>query len=215
MSRERGQGVDEQTQRVVNQLAGLRAQRVRNPARATLADRRAFVKDPRSLARHLKLRADDTLGTHMELASDTAARLRKAMRDVAVAWRETVEISVRHPAVLVELRRGVLLVIVEHQAAKFALDRVLRAGAKSHFIRSCKASVSDVRVAVGKPPEPIVASRRRTRTLEEEQQEVQDYLDAGLISERQVSELIEAWGVALRRARMRDGGEVSESSTQK
>lgn len=190
-----------------NRLERLRHARQASPGEPTPRERRAFGADSGELKKRVQLRNDPSLGVMMRHGEADLKKRRRDLAAAASAWRDTVEMHLGLSATLVSLQRGTLTVAVENHAQKFALDRVLRAGTRSHFERNCRARISQIRVIVGKVPEPVGGSERRTRTRDEAENEIQELLDAGLITDADASKVLEAWAQAEQAAHTRDAAD--------
>lgn len=189
----------------VERLERLRKARRPSSAEPTPGERRRFGHDAGELKRRVQMRNDATLRTMLEQGEKDLKKRRKDLAAAANAWRDTVEMHLRFPATLIAYQKGVLTVVVANHAEKYELDRVLRAGTRSHFEKNCRARVSQIRVIVGKAPEPVVGADRRTRTRDEAETELQELLDAGQISESDAGDILEQWAQAEQDAQQRDG----------
>lgn len=185
----------------------LRARRVPEPGALSAGERKRLAHDPAELRRRVQLRTDPSLKTIMEQSVAGIKKQRRDLASAASAWRDTVEMHMRDlgfPITLMGVQRGVLLVVVANQAERFLVEGKLRGGAKKHFQSSCRASIGDIRIVIGKVPPPVVLQERQVRTRDEAEQEIQDHLDAGLIDQSQAAEMVEAWKTAELNAQRRD-----------
>jgi hypothetical protein len=190
----------------ISRIERLRKNRVPPKDEPTRRDRLAVGDRAGLLKQRVLLRTDQTLSTMMDLRRREMLNKKKNLSRAASAWRETVEPYLSFPAILLDIRKGVLIVLVENASQRFEMDRTLRGGRKKHFLQRCLAPVDDVKISVGPPPKAIVAQERRTRTIEEEDEELQDHLDRGLITEESAQEVRAAWDKARREADVRDAG---------
>ncbi len=190
----------------ISRIERLRKSRVPPENEPTARDRRMLGDRAGPLKQRVQLRNDKTLATMMDLRVRETLNRKKNLGRAAAAWRETVEPYLAFPAILLDIRKGVLVVLVENGSQRFELDRTLRGGRKKHFLQRCLAPVDDVKISVGPPPKPIVAQERRTRTLEEEDQEIQDHVDRGLLTPEAAQDMRAAWDAARREADVRDAG---------
>lgn len=196
--------MDEKRMQFVDSMKLERERRKADPGRPRLADIQAYRGNPAGLKRAMRLRSDTSLRTIMELGAADARKKQRDLRAIAAAWRETVALHLEFDAVLLGVRRQVLDVLVANQATKFRLDRLLRAGGKTHFISSCRAAIADVRIHTGGVPAVLARSERSTRTLDDLYTEIQQHLDAGLISDEQAADLESRLQTAVSLALRRD-----------
>jgi hypothetical protein len=196
--------MDAKDRESISRIERLRAQRVPPADEPTARDRRAVGDKAGALKQRVKLRTDKTLATMMDLRVRETLGRKKNLGRAAAAWRETIEPYLTFPAMLLDIRRGVLVVLVGSGSQRFELDRQLRGGRKKHFLQRCTAPVDDVKIAVGAPPPLVTPQERRTRTIEEEDAEIQEHLDQGLITPESAQDIRAAWERARREADARD-----------
>ena len=169
---------------IVRSLEQVRVRRLRASDQPRLAERRMFANQPGVLRAKLKLWNDASLGSLMGDAAKDLKRRRKAVAIAAAAWRDLIPRNFVAPTELVGFNRGVLTVCVPDHACKFALDRILRAGGLSHFIRSVPLAVRDVRIVVGQVSEPISPVESRPPGVEDLERERLDELESGVAASR-------------------------------
>ena len=173
----------------VERVQRIRSRRVRARGQATLAERKAFERDPTALRARLKLWSDPTIGSIMHDSARELTRRRAAITKAAAAWRDLLPRDFAAPTELVGLSRGVLTVCVPDHASKFTLDRILRAGGLTHFIRSVPIAIKDVRIVVGIVRETIVPVESRGSTIDDAER------DEAILARRQpdIRELRAMW----------------------
>jgi hypothetical protein len=133
-------------------LAALRDRRA--TAGPTLAQRARFAGNGDALQTLRSLMRDPTLQTFMSLELRGMKRSQRAGGVVARAWPTVIRRPDLISATTPVLSRGVLTVYVPSAAVRFALDRVLRAGAETELLRALPVGVVVRRVVikVGSPP---------------------------------------------------------------
>jgi hypothetical protein len=104
-----------------------------------------------------------------------ARRLRRAERDlvgIADAWTAVIPPDLARRTALKGVRRGVLQVQVHDHAARYELDRLLRAGGTQRLLDACRAGFRSVRLTVapidGMPENDPEGYHRVTGTPNEE-----------------------------------------------
>ena len=188
----------------ISRIERLRKSRVPPADKPTRRDRLAVGDRAGPLKVRVRLRTDNSLATMMDLRVKETINRKRNLGRAAAAWRGTLGPDLSFPAILLDIRKGVLVVLVENASQRFEMDRTLRGGRKKHFLQRCLAPVDDVKISVGPPPKAVVAQERRTRTIEEEDEELQDHLDRGLVTEETALEVRAAWDRARREASVRD-----------
>jgi hypothetical protein len=171
---------------------------------------RRRLRSASKIEEYERLRRDPTLGVWVDRASKLLKRRRRTFAAVRAAWAETVEPTARRLQVdvcLADIKRQTLIVVVPNKAQQYLLDRELASGLHRHFVSSCRASIADVQTRVGKLPATLVRQSRRTRTIDEELEEILAHLDAGVITQEHADQLQAEWNRATDEALRRDAVE--------
>lgn len=91
---------------------------------------------------------DLSIGREVEAIRKAMDRLSKRLGQVGDLWIELIPAEIAEHTRLEGMRGGVLEVAVDSQAARYALDRVLRSGAEATLRERAVPPVAKVRVRV-------------------------------------------------------------------
>jgi hypothetical protein len=94
---------------------------------------------------------DLSIGREVEAIRKSMERLAKRLGDAGALWLELVPAELAAHCRLEGMRGGVLEVSVDSQAARYALDRLLRGGVEASLRARSTPPVAKVRIRVAPP----------------------------------------------------------------
>lgn len=131
-----------------------RTRTVRRPGivEPKVSDRYLFGTDSKRQREFRKYISDPTMGFVM---GNTRGLLKKHAKIVAMAgpvWEQLVPRDCAERAVVATIERGKVVIGVPDHGVKFRVDRMLRAGGRTEFLRRMPSGTRDVEVRVGATP---------------------------------------------------------------
>lgn len=125
----------------------------RDPKRITLADRRFYRDNADALRRYARIKRDPGLHTTWDVRLSELKRARRASASLASAWLAVVRNTYLQANATPVYVRGVLVIYVANQSAKYLMEREMRAGGWTELQRALPVAMNKYRVQVGPPPE--------------------------------------------------------------
>ncbi|MGP1273303.1 MAG: DciA family protein [Phycisphaerales bacterium] len=115
-----------------------RARRDASTPATTRLDRLRALRAPRERA--------EPLGAALETFRRQLEQREQSIGPVQRAWNETIPEELARASTIVGLRRGTLTIRIADNSARFATDRLLRAGGELRVLRRCPRTVRRIRL---------------------------------------------------------------------
>lgn len=129
-----------------------RLQSQRDPKRVTLAERRFYSGNADGLRRYERLKRDPGFKALWDIRLGELRRAKRAGAALAVVWQDVIRNHYLQAHASPMHAKGVLVIYVPSQSAKYLMERELRAGAWTELQRAMPIAMSRYRVHVGQPP---------------------------------------------------------------
>lgn len=129
-----------------------RLQAQRDPKRVTLAERRFYSGNTEGLRRYERLKRDPGFKALWDIRLGELRRAKRAGAALNLVWQEVIRNHYLQAQASPMYSKGVLVIYVPSQSAKYLMERELRAGAWAELQRAMPIAMSRYRVHVGQPP---------------------------------------------------------------
>lgn len=125
----------------------------RDPKRITLADRKFYRDNADALRRYARIKRDPGLRTMWDTRMGELKRAQRASASLATAWPAVIRNTYLQANSTPVNVRGVLVIYVANQSAKYLMEREMRGGGWTELQRALPVALNKYRVQVGPAPE--------------------------------------------------------------